>query len=460
MGYVILWEGDELWNMLNLPNSELYRLYCPYYNGSQRDRQMNIRSKANKLRRDYKKGKLTMPERDTPYDPNKEPARIEQRRARSAMHLAGKAVETTVITIPVEDLPYHEKLQEALQSDGRIERAIFTSGEHTGYIKNSDNEIEYTDPLKSAKIKYEVTFNTEPKWPVPTRVESGKKLIRKESAVEKPYKTCMIFPDVQIPFSDKEALSVALQILQEVKPDRIVFLGDLLDLSAWSKFDQQPEWATATQGAINEAHQLLSTIRKTLPSAQIQVMAGNHEERMPKTLLRNAQAAYGLKRADSLDSWPVMSVPYLCAFDQLDVEYLPGYPANRVWLNKNLQIRHGNSTRKGGGSSRSSIAAEKVSTINGHDHRVSSAITTVNTFEGGQQIHAYGAGCLCRLDGHVPSYWQGKDLEGTPIRQLEDWQQAFILAHYDDENFHVEQVPINTLNGYQTMYRGRLYEPS
>lgn len=450
---ITIWEGDDLWNMLTLPNSELYRLYARFYKGSLRDRQMCVRSKANRLKRDYKKGKLNMPERETPYDAGKESERIDARRQRAAMHIAGKALETSVITVPLEHLPYHEKLQAALNEEGALSKARF-----------SDYEMGYKDNAGEAQThelhasRFEVAFDSEPKWPVVNRVESGKKLARKELGVERPFKTCMVFPDIQMPFEDRAALEVALQLLRDVKPDRVVFLGDLLDLSAWGKFIQQKEFADATQDSIIRAHQLLATIRKTLPSAVIQVMAGNHEERLPTALLKNAQAAYGLKRADQPEGWPVMSVPYLCAFDMLDVEYIPGYPANRIWLNKNLQIRHGTSTRKGGGSSRSSIAAEKVSTINGHDHRVSSAVTTVNTFEGGQQIHAYGTGCLCRLDGHVPSYWQGRDLDGVPIKQYEDWQQAVLIAHYDDENFHVEQVPINTFNNYQTMFRGKLYE--
>ncbi len=251
-------------------------------------------------------------------------------------------------------------------------------------------------------------------------------------------------------------------MLTVVKPDRVVFLGDLLDLNAWSRFEQLPEWATATQGAIVKAHQLLSTIRRTLPQAQIQVMAGNHEERMPKTLLNNAKAAFGLKRADNLEGWPVMSVPYLCAFDTLDIEFVPGYPANRVWLSPELQIRHGSATRKGGGSARTTSAAEKISTIFGHDHRLSSHIETVTNYNGGQNIHSYGAGTLSRIDGHVPSVKSGMDLSGAPIKNFENWQNGFVIANYIPSGgaFSVEQIHIDTFNNHRTMFRGKIYEPN
>lgn len=457
MGFVIQWEGDDLWNLLNLPNAELYKLYGQYYSGNKRDRQANIRRKANHYRKLYRLGRIYMPERSHNYDSAKEPGSIEKRRASAAKNLAGKALDTTVITVPIEHLEYHEQLEAALQTEGRVQKAVFTSGEHTGFIKNSDNEIEYTEPMKSARAKFEVDFNVEPAWPIPTRVESIK-LQRKEPLKEKDYKTCMIFPDIQVPFEDSKALEIAMSVMQSIKPDKVVFLGDLLDLSAWSRFDQQPDWATATQDALITAHQLLAGIRKALPSAEIDVLAGNHEQRMAKTLLRNAQAAYGLKRANQLDGWPVMSVPYLLALDDLDINYHPGYPANRLWLNRNLQIRHGLNTRKKGGAVRANTAAEKVSTITGHDHRLSSHAATINNYEGAQTLFSYGSGCLCRLDGHVPSLHQGRDEDGVPIEQYEDWQHGFVIATYDDENFYVEQVPINTFNGYRTMFRGRIYE--
>jgi len=440
--------GMDLRNFVLRTNEELYELYGPYMSKA------TIRRKANKKRTLYKQGKIVLPKEEYPYDPEQEPKRIAERRARSLGKVAGN--KTVQIEVPIEHEAHHHKLEEALK-EGPVSKATFTSGSHEGYIKNADNEIEYTKPLEAHQVRFQVEFDNEPKWVPVNRVESVK-LVKGEKArnpegVEKAF----IFSDIQIPFHDKEALQVALDVLRDVKPDRVVFIGDLLDLSAWSKYEQQPEWATATQDAIIEAHQLLATVRKLLPSADIQVIEANHELRMPKTLLRNAMAAYGLRRADQPEGFPVMSVPYLCAFDTLDVKWVPGYPANRVYLAPELQIIHG--TTSGKGNAGRTARSQKTSTIYGHDHRLAMDVETINTYDGGEQIFSYGVGCLCRIDGHVPSVKSGRKLDGTPVRNLENWSQGFLIATYipDGGPFHVEQIAINTLHDYQTMFRGKIY---
>jgi hypothetical protein len=444
------WIGDDLHNLLYCTPKDL-RIIYPGHNWD------SLRAKRKLFRKKVKRGEIMAPKRSEDYPgAEAEHERAKQRRAALAKP-AGQAALSEMISLEGRR-QLHDQLDAAIDKYNlppehvealRIKRiSTWNQG-----IKNADGEFE-SHPLYGLQLEADpVKF--QPAWPLATRVESAK-LTRREPLKQKDLKTCMVFPDVQIPFESKEALDVALQVMANVKPDRVVFLGDILDLSPWSKYVQQKEFADATQAAIVSAHQLLASIRKALPAAQIQVMAGNHEERLPKQLLQNAREAYGLKRADSLDGWPVMSVPYLCAFDRLDVDYIPGYPANRLWLNPNLQIRHGSRTGKKGAGARANVAAEKISTISGHDHRLSSHSSTINTYEGAQQIHAYGAGCLCRLDGHVPSVWQGRDLDGQPIKQYEDWQNGFVIATYDENNFHVEQVPIGL--DHKAMFRGKIYE--
>lgn len=404
-----------------------------------------------------------MPPRNPEYDgnPEAERERAEQRQKKSRRVAKVVTKNTVSIEVPPEHLPFHEQLQEALSDEGIITKATFTSGEHTGYIKNSDNEIEYTEPLVRKGIKFEVKFDHEPKWPVVQRVESVK-LPKKEAKIESEAERVMIMPDIQLPFGDKDALDIALQVMADYKPHKVVFVGDALDLTAWSKYEQRPEYATATQGAIVELHQLLSTIRRMLPSSEIVMMAGNHEKRMETALLRNAQAAYGLKRADQLDNWPVMSVPYLCAFDQLGVEYIDGYPANRYWLNERLQVRHGSIARPGGKTAPAVANDEKVSTIFGHIHRIEQSYKTVNVFGGGRTNAAYSIGCLARIDGHVPSTKAAFDSRTQqPVENYENWQHGFLLCDVGkgDAPFYPQQIFINTFSGYETVYNGKVYRP-
>lgn len=450
MGYVVNWQGDDLHNMLSLPNAELYRLYAHLYTGSKRDRQMNIRSKANKFRRKLNEGKIIMPERSTPYNPETELNNIEARRQSAAMHLAGKALETTVITVPTEHLPYHERLQEALTTEGAVSSARFSDWQ--SLTKDATGEAQIHDLHGS---RFEVKFDSEPRWPVVNRVES-RRLERKIRGEQLSLPKTDIISDLQWPFVDLQALDVTCQILRERQPNTLIIGGDLMDLSAWSKYTQRPEWATVTQQSVNEIHQFLASLRKMLPTSRIVVVEGNHEKRMPDVLLNNAKAAYGLKRADQPEGWPVLSIPYLTAMDTLDIEYHDGFPANPLWLNPELQFKH----RAKGRGANAVANNERYSTVYGDNHRIESQYKTYPTMDGAKTYGVFGVGCLCRLDGHTPGANTGLHLDGTVAENYSDnWQQGFMLIdHHADGSYSANQVFIDTFNGYKAIYNGKLYE--
>lgn len=396
-----------------------------------------------------------MPERSQPYDPNTEPGNIEARKVAAGRHLAGRAMETTVITVPTEHVPYHEKLQAALANEGALSAARFSDYE-MGY-KDAEGHAQ-THPLHASR--FEVKFDSEPAWIPVNRVESVRlpKRERKEADELRTSKKAVVLSDIQIPYQDENALKVALEILRDAKPDKVILVGDLLDLAAWSKYIQRPEWATATQDAINQAHLLLQQIRKLAPSADITVLAGNHESRMETYALNNAKAAFGLRRADQPEGWPVLSVPYLTAMDTLDIDYVSGYPANRTWINQNLQVRHGNIARKGN-TAVAVAQEERISTIFGHIHRVETQMLTHNTYEGGKTIGAWSIGCLCDIMGSVPSTKGGVDLSGRPVPNAENWQAGLAVVDYEDGEgaFNVQPIYINTFNGYGAIVNGKKY---
>lgn len=439
-------------NMLELPNTELYKLYGEYFSGSHRDRNANIRRIANKLRTKVREGKLMAPERQEPYNPDIEPERIAARRRKAARNLGGKAVETTVLTIPTEHLAYHEALQAHLDEFGAVSKATYS--EYQMLTKDSDNEAQIHD-LRAKK--FEVNFKSEPDWPPVTRVESVKlpRKERKEKLSGLP-KTDII-ADLQWPYIDREALDVTCQILRDRKPDTLIIGGDMLDLSAWSKYEQMPEWATVTQQSIIEIHQFLAKLRKMLPETRIIVVEGNHERRMPTMLLTNAKAAYGLKRADDIEGWPVMSITYLTAMDDLGVEYVDGFPANTIWITPELQFKH----RAKGRGAKAVADNERYSTVYGDNHRVESSYKTYQTHEGAKTYGVFGVGCLCRLDGHVPSVNSGRHLDGSPVVAYpENWQQGIMLIdHHEDGSFNANQIFIDTFNNHRAIYNNKVYEP-
>jgi hypothetical protein len=179
---------------------------------------------------------------------------------------------------------------------------------------------------------------------------------------------------------------------------------------------------------------------------------------MPKYLLVNAGAAYGLRKGNIPESWPVLSVPYLCRMDEFGVEYRPGYPASDYWINEKLRVIHGDRVKSSGSTAHIYLNSEKTSVIYGHIHRIEVAYKTREDFDGPRTIMAASPGCLARIDGAIPSTKGGVDLDGRPLTRHENWQQGLAVVQYEDSGAHrftYDTIPI--YNGW-AMYNGKEYQ--
>jgi hypothetical protein len=200
---------------------------------------------------------------------------------------------------------------------------------------------------------------------------------------------------------------------------------------------------------------LCAELRRAAPNARIVWLAGNHEERLPNYVLDNAKAAFGLRRGNTPQSWPVLSVPFLCRFDDFGVEFLPGYPASAFWINQRLRVIHGDRAKSNGSTVHGYLANEKTSVICGHIHRREWAERTREDHDGPRTTLAASPGCLARIDGAVPSTKGGTDLDGRPLTRHEDWQQgAAVVRYHADGRFAYEQVAIH--DGW-ALYNGKEY---
>lgn len=283
------------------------------------------------------------------------------------------------------------------------------------------------------------------------------------------WQNAVILPDMQIgyfrnkagnlePIHDETALAIALEIIIQAKPKQIILLGDNLDLPDFStKYRKTPAFQQTTQEAIDFATTYCAKLRANAPQAQIVWIGGNHEERLQNYIVDNAIAAFGIKRGNSLPSdFPVMSVPYLCRLDQLNIEYKSGYPSGVHWITPRLRAIHGYYAVSGGSTAHKYLNTEKASTIYGHVHRREWAERSRDDYDGAKTILAASPGCLARVDGVVPSTKQGVDVDGRPLRRIEDWQQGIAVVPYSEETgeFVYEQIAIH--NG-SAMWRGNWY---
>jgi hypothetical protein len=331
--------------------------------------------------------------------------------------------------------------------------------------KNEEGEAEVHDLYG---IQFSPSWETGPQWPVVQPgpvVKVAKSSVRRIVEIEN--KRCLILPDMQIGYyrdendnlvatHDEVAIDLAIRLCADIRPHKIVMHGDNLDLPEMGKYRLSPAFGRTTQAAIDYATTMVARLRAAAPEAEIYWIAGNHEERLVNYMLDNASAAFGLKRGNAPASWPVLSVPFLCRFDEHDIDYVAGYPAGQVWVNQKLRIIHGSKAKSNGSTAHQYLQHEKTSVMYGHVHRREWAEQTREDWDGPKTILAASAGCLARTDGAVPSTKGGIDLDGRPLPVTENWQQGVAVVTYMDGDapFHLELVPIH--NG-SMFYRGVLY---
>jgi predicted phosphodiesterase len=340
-----------------------------------------------------------------------------------------------------------------------------------GMTKGEDGEPKIT---RQYGVRLE-TGRMTPSWPLVTQAQPIViNYPQREPRTWAPQeRVAVILPDPQIgyrfyadsgiydPFHDYAAIDVAVQIVEEVEPHLIICLGDYLDLPCFGKYEQEPAFAHTTQRALDYGHQLLATLRELSPDARIVLLEGNHDRRLEKMVTRNAMEAFGLRRAGDISGWPVLSLPHLLRLGELGVEYVGGYPAGSFWINDRLKCIHGSVVRSAGSTAKAVAEAERGSVIFGHVHRVETQYKTADVHGGGSVRLAHTPGCLCRIDGAVPSLHGSTDLSGRPVRRYEDWQQGVTVVIYreGDAPFSLVPVFIDTLEGHRAVYGEKIFTP-
>lgn len=247
------------------------------------------------------------------------------------------------------------------------------------------------------------------------------------------------------PIHDPRAIDCAEQIMEAERPEGWVNLGDYLDLAEMGTYRQGPEVVGTVQDAVQAGYEHAAH-QRALAKKWGYVHEGNHDARISNFLIDNAKAAYGLRKASKLPTdWPDMSVPSLCAFDELNIDYVDGYPASWRYINDALATTHGTVTKN---AAQWYAEHEQVSVLFGHTHHAEEAWNTRNTRTQKVDIRAHSAGTLARVDGYVPGAGrhQGRKLKtGLPQRSWNNWQQGVTIVRFvpGDGPFELEYVRID-----------------
>lgn len=347
---------------------------------------------------------------------------------------------------------------------GRVEKINVWQG----FLKDNEGNPQLVD---MAGIVLSPEWAEDPEYPVvqqaaPTIVKPVK-ITPNTTNLE----TLVILPDPQIGYMrlsdgemiachDEDAMDVALQITRHAKPDSVINLGDFLDLPEWSsKFLVLPEFVMTTQPTIDRAHRFLAEQRAVAPNAKMVLIAGNHDNRLGLAIAKNAMAALRLRRAEAPKEWAVLSIPFLLRLDDLDVEYVGGYPAGRYKIAEAcpeagqtpFYAIHGEKL-----DMQKLAKAERQSFVQGHIHRQALHHETYEINGNTETVLAVSPGCLCRVDGAVPSTKNGVDEHGRPLVRFENWQQGMMIVTVDKTSGRYDTELIRIHKG-QATWRGKSF---
>ncbi len=224
----------------------------------------------------------------------------------------------------------------------------------------------------------------------------------------------VIGSDAHAPRHDERALEIFYQVIEEVNPSKVIFLGDLITLDSFSRFDVAPDNPTWVQD-VAVAGQILGSIKLAAPDAELEWFKGNHEDRLRRYLVKNSPEFYGHLDISKLftlvgNDGEIEGWKYI---DEWEVFY----------EDLNLVLSHGSKVRKHSGASAMAHIMDDylMSTVIGHCHRQGIYMKSSgrSRYLGEQPLFGLENGCLCEFD---QDYNENKTT---------NWQQGFSVLTID-----------------------------
>lgn len=268
--------------------------------------------------------------------------------------------------------------------------------------------------------------------------------------VKRKLKISLILPDPQFgyrrignkldPFHDESALRLARLIAEYLRPDEVIWLGDVLDLAPYGKYKQEPGFIDTVQPAIDRTYKELA-IYKEFCKKQV-FINGNHDARLRNFIQDNASAAASIYAAAINDETrdPVFSVQNLLRFKELEIEHIDSYPMGYYWINPELACIHGHVVRGAGQTAAALAIQNHHSTIFGHIHRIETSHCTKHTPRGPVLHQAHSPGTLARVDNTVPGVHTSLDSAGNPARYWQNWQQGVSVVYSNDSKYWLQNI--------------------
>lgn len=333
----------------------------------------------------------------------------------------------------------HKRLDEALDT-------AETSPEHIkglrvsqwdGLTKDSDNNPQITQLVG---VQLQVGLHGEDPVPIstarPTIIRPTKRIKpTSDTKVE------VFFGDTHHPFQDKRKLELAMIAIRELAPDVTTFLGDDLDMALFSRFESRAEWVGSTQASLDQFHQTLAQVKANAPETELVVHEGNHNLRFERELRKYNGELVGIRRADAVRELGVLTVPFLLRLDELDAEYVQGYPSAERWHSDVLKTFHGHVTNSSGSTVAKEIKTETVNFVHGHTHKAELIFRNVRVGREVARIFGMSPGTFADMN-QAPSGQFATDQRGRVLPQHQDWHTTLGVVFHNEDTISPYLLPI------------------
>ena len=270
--------------------------------------------------------------------------------------------------------------------------------------------------------------------------------------------TYCILGDLQAPYHDPDAVEVALQIAEEVKPTTLILNGDFADFHTCGRWPVVPSAQVLDDFSeeLERASTLLKAIRKRIPARDCRFNSGNHEWRLERLFMRDSQLVRMLGEKKIADA---TSIRHLLGLDALRIKFTGQYPTG-TWLKdlkvvpaeRNCYCEHGYLTRKKSGYTASALLEDRMTnSVTGHVERLG---VVFKKAVGNRRFFAAEGGNLSRIAEPGKG---DKIYAGVPFSEPEyqNHQQGLLVIYHDQGTFYPYAIPIH--NG-RAVWHGKPYK--
>jgi UDP-2,3-diacylglucosamine pyrophosphatase LpxH len=233
--------------------------------------------------------------------------------------------------------------------------------------------------------------------------------------IEGPQRIAALF-DVHCPYHSIEALTAALEWLQEQNPTILLIGGDFFDFYGLSRFMKDPDKRSPAE-EIRIGVELLKALVVALKPQKVVFKMGNHDERFEHFLWQKMGEMSGLQDLEELKEITLENILKKRIGGEFALDFVGD---KRVIKAGNLNVAHGHEFPSGIASpvnvARGLYLRAKANAICGHFHKNSEhSETDIN----GHMTTTWSVGCLCELH---PLY--------MPINS---WNHGVALITLDEE---------------------------